>query len=334
MTVPQLEPDAGEATPEKVAAALHAARRYYVEGLTMERIAREMRTSRSSVSRLISFARDAGLVEIRLAAPGRASEALETRLHARTGVAVHVVPVPAQDDDNLLALRHVAEAAGRLLGSLVDSDCVLGVAWGTTTSAIARALTPKHTTNARVVQLNGAGNMRSTGLAYASDIMGRFGAAYAARVQEFPVPAFFDYPETKAALWRERSIRRILDLQRRMDLAVFSIGALDGPVPSHVYTAGYLEAADFAALRRDGVVGDVATVFFRSDGGSQGISLNERASGPDLHMLTQVPRRVCVISGEAKVQGLLGVLAGGIATDVVLDESAARRLDLELERAA
>lgn len=29
------------------------------------------------------------------------------------------------------------------------------------------------------MQLNGAGNMRSTGLAYASEILGRFGAAFA-----------------------------------------------------------------------------------------------------------------------------------------------------------
>jgi len=94
------------------------------------------------------------------------------------------------------------------------------------------------------------------------------------------VPAFFDFPETRQLLWRERSIARVLELQNRMDLAVFSIGAVDGRVPSHVYNAGYLEAGDIAALRTEGVVGDIATVFFRTDGSYGGITINDRASGP------------------------------------------------------
>ena len=40
-----------------------------------------------------------------------------------------------------------------------------------------------------------------------------------------PVPAFFDYPETKVALWRERSIQHILGIQRQADTLLFSTGA-------------------------------------------------------------------------------------------------------------
>ena len=45
-----------------------------------------------------------------------------------------------------------------------------------------------------------------------------FGAAFDATVHHFPVPAFFDYPETKVALWRERSIQHILGIQRHPDV--------------------------------------------------------------------------------------------------------------------
>ena len=37
---------------------------YYLQDLTMDAIARELRTSRSTVSRLLSSARDSGLVQI------------------------------------------------------------------------------------------------------------------------------------------------------------------------------------------------------------------------------------------------------------------------------
>ena len=49
-------------------------------------------------------------------------------------------------------------------------------------------------------------------------------------------------------------------------VAVFSVGAFDAEVPSHVYTHNYLTAADLRSLRADGAVGDVCTVFLRADG--------------------------------------------------------------------
>ena len=157
-------------------------------------------------------------------------------------------------------------------------------------------------TTSLVVQLNGAANTRTTGIVYASEILRRFGDAYGALVQQFPVPAFFDDPATKRALWRERSTRRVLELQDAMDLVVFGIGVTaTRSCPSHVYSGGYLEQSDHDEPRADdGVVGDVATVFFREDGSSADITLNKRASGPDLATIRRAPRRVCVVAGEVE----------------------------------
>ena len=52
--------------------------------------------------------------------------------------------------------------------------------------------------------------------------------------------------------------------------------------------------------------------------------------GPALSELRQVRRRICVVSGVSKINGLKGALAAGLATDLILDEATARRLvDLE-----
>lgn len=305
--------------------ALQAARMYYFQDLTMAAIGRELGVSRSTVSRLISHARSEGLVEIRITTPQGPAPRLEQAIADAHGVRAHVVPVEGTASD-LERLDAVATFAARLLGTFFDSDMVLGLAWGTTLSAVSRHLAPKRTHNAHVVQLNGAANTRTTGISYASDIVRGFATAFRARPQEFPVPAFFDHPETRTHLWRERSISRVVELAHRMDVAVFSIGAVDGRVPSHVYSAGYLEDADMAALRADGVVGDIATVFFRGDGSWDGIALNDRASGPSLDRLRRVPRRLCVLSGEAKLAGLRGALAGGLVTDLVLDDVTAAGL--------
>lgn len=322
--------DAGDA--RVLQRALTAAHLYYVQERTMEAIARELRTSRSTVSRLLGHARSTGIVDIRIRSPFEAPRLLEQRLNDRFGVVAHVVPVP-DDASEVERLQRVAVAAAHALHEVVHSDLTIGIAWGSTTAAMSRHLIPRPVHGTTFVQLNGSGNTRTTGLLYASEILSGFAGAYGGTAQQFPVPAFFDDPVTKQAMWRERSTRRILAMQSHMDVVVFSVGSADSRVPSHVYAGGYLEPADLAALTDDGVVGDVATVFYRSDGSSDGIALNERATGPDFEVLRRVPVRLCVVSGVSKLISLRGALAAGLATDVVLDEATARLLADEQDEA-
>ena len=305
--------------------ALRAAHLYYMQDLTMEAISRELNCSRSSVSRLLSFARESGLVDIQIRSPQVQASTLAADVRARFDVDAHVVPVPDQASD-ADRLQRVAQSAARILTQFFDSNMAMGIAWGSTVSAVSRFLVAKQTHNSAIVQLNGAGNVRTTGIMYASEIMRRFGEAYGSSVEQFPVPAFFDDPATKTALWRERTTQRVLDLQRSMDVALFGIGSPSLTGQSHVYAGGYLEPEDFASLEHDGVVGDVATVFFRADGTSDGIAMNERATGPDLEILRRVPRRVCVVAGAAKVPSLRGALAARLVTDLIIDEGAVREL--------
>lgn len=306
--------------------AFTAAHLYYVQNRTMDAVAHELSTSRSTVSRLLSLARSSGIVDIRITSPREAPAELEARLGEVYDIRAAIVPVPADVSEEDRQER-VAIAAAHEMHDMVTPGLCVGVAWGSTVAALSRHLVPRSAPGSVFVQLNGSGNTRTTGLAYATEILHRFAAAFGGAVEQFPVPAFFDDPATKRAMWRERSTRRILDVQKGMDLVVFSVGSAGAPVPSHVYAGGYLEPADLAALRADRVVGDVATVFYRADGSSDGIALNDRATGPDFDDLRRVRRRVCVVSGVSKLASLRGALAAGLVTDLVIDEMAARSLD-------
>jgi deoxyribonucleoside regulator len=304
---------------------LASAAMYYLQDMKMEAIASRLHMSRSSVSRLLKEARQQGLVEISLRpVPTKAPE-LTTRVHEAFGVVPHVVSI-ADSATGTDRLEQVATTAARLVGGWFDSGMILGVAWGTTVSAIARHLTRKPTRGSAVVQLNGSANTRSYGVEFASEMLVGFGAMFDAQLHLFPVPAFFDYAETRAAMWRERSVARVLELQRRADIALFGIGALSGEVPSHVYSAGYLEAHDMRSLEREGVVGDVCTVFLREDGTYDDLDLNARATGPTPAELQSIPRRVCAVAGASKVAALLAALRAGTITDLVIDEITALAL--------
>lgn len=201
----------------------------------------------------------------------------------------------------------------------IDSNMTVGITSGSIMHAVSRHLVPKEFHDLEFVQLNGAGNEFTTGDACASELFRRFGDAFSAPVMEFPVPALFDDPETEEAMWHERSVKRILDVQNRMDLALFGLGSPFVEAPSHVYTGGHLDEIDYSSMMAAHVVGDVATEFFRADGTYQDIALNARASGPDISQIKRTPRRVCIVAGRSKLRSLRGALAANLITELITD---------------
>lgn len=300
-----------------------AASRYYVQGETMQSIARHLGLSRSSVSRLLKTARESGLVRISLADHSGSQSPAAKAITDAFGVRVHMIAVKDSANE-YVRFDQVARLAGRLITDAVDDNMMIGAAWGVTLSNVVRHLGHRSLVGATVAQMNGGANPRSTGIPYIGEILESIGEAFDARVIHFPVPAFFDFAETKQAMWRERSVKFVLGHLAQLDLAIFGVGSPHGAVPSHVYTAGYLDGDDLNNLRVQGVVGDVCTVMLREDGSWEGIDYNERATGLTPPQLKQIPRRICVVGDPQRAPAVLGALRAGVITDLVVDEGTAR----------
>jgi deoxyribonucleoside regulator len=139
------------------AAAIKVARLYY-QDMTTGAIAKEMQVSRSTVSRMLAYARAEGFVDIQVIDPGLVPQQLETVILERfDSERVHVVAVPE------LAgaaewLERVAQYTANYLNPVFASEMTLGIAWGTTLTAVSKHLLRKNTHNSHIVQLNGAGN--------------------------------------------------------------------------------------------------------------------------------------------------------------------------------
>ena len=309
----------------RTATVLRAAEMYYLEQKTMDTIAEALGVSRATVSRMISEARTSGLVEITVHRDRRAAATLERLIAERYHVDVTVVAPPenATDTDRL---RHAAAQAGTVLRASLAPDLSIAVAWGATVATMALSLSPGVVPGLQIIQMSGAGNTFSSGAEYAAGTLGRFGAAFGARVHHFPVPAFFDKASAREALWNERSVQRILRLQERANLAVFSVSALDARIPGHLYRAGYLQRDDLRELLDRGVVGELGTVFLRADGSTDSIQLNARSTGLPIETLKRIRRRLCVAVGAAKAPIIQAALCAGAITDLVVDDEAAELL--------
>ena len=305
--------------------ALRVARMYYHLDLTTTEIAAQLGLSRTSVSRLLTWARDNGLVEFRILDHSTMQLNLETELEQRYGIRdVKVVPChpDASATEQQLA---VTNFTAHHLNSLVGASTTIAIAWGATTSRIADSLTPKPQPGINVVQLTGSGNNNGGhGITDAARIISQFARNYNGNGHLLPIPAYFDDPATKDAMYRERVVKRARDLAARADIVLYSIGTPDAN--SYIYRAGYVEDQELTALRESGVVGDIATVFFRADGSYADIGMNRRSTGPDLESLGNHPYSICVIAGSGKLQALKGALRGRFMNTLIIDEGTARRL--------
>ncbi len=302
---------------------LRVARMYYVQSETMDAIAHQLGVSRSTVSRLLKAAKDQGLVRVTIADPGRPMTRIAEIFRKNFRVQAHLVSV-RPGSSSMLRLEQVAKVAARLLDETVTNGDVVGVAWGTTVTAVAQQLRPRDLSDVTVVGLNGGGNHLTTGVPYVGSILQRFAAAFQAKEQMLALPAFFDNPDTRTAMWAERSTQHMLAVRARCTVAVFGVGGFGSDLQSHVYSANYLDESDLKALSAAGVVGDVCTVMLRADGSWRDIPLNSRATGMTPTELRTIKRRICVVSGIGKAVPVLAALRAGVATDLVIDEETAR----------
>jgi DNA-binding transcriptional regulator LsrR (DeoR family) len=305
--------------------ALRVARMYYHLNLTTTEISVQLGLARPTVSRLLTWARNNGLVEFRILDHSELQLDLETHLEQRFGLReVKVVP-SHPDSSSSEQLQAVTRFTAHYLNSIIAAQSTLAIAWGATISQIAAQLLPKPLPGVNVVQLTGSGNNNGGhGVTDAANIISTFAHNYHANGHLLPIPAYFDDSATKEAMFRERVVQRVRNLSSKADIVLFSIGTPDAN--SYIYRAGYVEDAELTALRSAGVAGDIATVFFRADGSYRDIALNERSTGPDLASLREHPYSVCVVAGTSKLAALQGALQGGFMNTLIIDEGTAQRL--------
>ena len=83
---------------EKLRRLAHVARRYYLEDWKQSEIARELGVSRPLISRMLSEARELGVVKITVCQPGEESSLLLDQLRQTYSIRSGVLVEDGQDD--------------------------------------------------------------------------------------------------------------------------------------------------------------------------------------------------------------------------------------------
>lgn len=302
--------------------SIRAAELYYEENLTQEEIGRSLQITRWKVGRLLTQAKEEGFVRIEILHSRARRPQLERRLRDERGVSAVVVSRAGVRNEDELQQR-VAQAAADYLTALRPSPRVLGVSWGRTLSDIAHHLRDGWSSGTDVVQINGGVSMSQrpgTAAATAVSIAQKGGGAAAL----LPSPAILEHRATKEAIEADRMVARVLETARSAAAYLFSAGAADHR-SVHV-DSGYLTPADIDRLVAAGAVGDVLGRYIGADGRVVDHDLDARTVGISLDELRGADVAIAVIAGESKREVAAAVVASGLCSVLVTDESTARHL--------
>jgi DNA-binding transcriptional regulator LsrR (DeoR family) len=298
--------------------ATRAAWLYYDRGLTQDEIARRLIVSRSTVSRLLTYAREAGIVAISLTRPLPEVAALETALHE--AFPLRVIAVEPLEPGEAPA-EAVARGGARLLARLARNPSTIGVGWGSTLAAAARALPRAPAPWVRLVDVVGRPPGDGSRLVAVSQLLARL---WSVETISVPAPAFADSVELRERLLRDPVVREVLGRARSADMIVVSIGSVSADAT--FVRQGVLTDADMRRLHVVGAVGDLLGHFYDADGREVAVDGVLGPVGLDLDDLRGHHSVVALAGGETKLAGIRSAASHGLISGLVTDESTARSL--------
>ena len=222
---------------EKLRRLAHVARRYYLEDRKQSDIAVELGVSRPMVSRMLSEARELGVVEILIHEPGARAAGLLDRLRLAGAIRGGVLVEDGADEDETNQM--LSQGAVDLLGRIGARR--LGVGWGYLIGQLVTWLEKNPQMNSTVTDICPlVGNASIPARNYQSNENVRLMAQQLGAAPHFLyLPALPDNLEEKQLLCSTEVYRQIQQQWETIDTALVNIG-------------DYPSSPDFASLVRYG----------------------------------------------------------------------------------
>ncbi|MDR0271686.1 sugar-binding transcriptional regulator [Paenibacillus sp.] len=306
---------------DKQRLSIEAARLYYLSDYSQMEIASRLGVSRPTVSRLLQYAKEQGYVSIQISDPLEDLNELALQIKHKYELDMALVCYSPVNEYKEIQ-KHISKAAADYLHETVKDSDIIGVTWGRTMHAVALQLQQKQVRGVEVVQLKG-GISHSHVNTYAAETVNLFAAAYHTIARYLPLPVIFDSIAVKKMVEEDPHIRRIFEMGKQANIAIFTVGTLNDD--ALLFQLGYFSEEEKLLLQSKGI-GDICSRFFDAQGNLCSEEINNRTVGIDLHDLRSKEQSILVAGGQRKVEAIRGALVGKYANILVTDQFTAQAL--------
>jgi DNA-binding transcriptional regulator LsrR (DeoR family) len=301
------------------------AQMYHVERQRQADIAKHLRISQATVSRMLKKAQEEEIVRTTVVAPSGTYAELEAGLRERFGLSEAIVVECSEDRDGAIMAR-IGEAAAHFLEATLQPDEVIGVSsWSETILRMVENIHPMKSGKARyVVQtLGGMGN--PTVQMHANQLTTRLAKLTGAEAHALTAPGVAQSREAKLVLLGDPFVRETMELFGKITVAIVGIGAVE-PSGMLARSGNVFSQRELADVAEAGGVGDMSLRFFDAQGRFVKTPLDERVIGITLEELSKVDRVIALAGGQSKTEAISGALRTGVIDLLITDKFTARRL--------
>ncbi len=292
---------------------------YFLEGKNQAEIAREIGVTRSNVSRMLTEARNSGIIQIQINRPLKENSSLGQTLVERFNLKnARVIDV----DQSNQYLKKLGKIASKELIQHLKPGWILGTSWGTAISATVEQLElPASIAGIKVVQLLGALGARIKEYD-GHAIVRRLEAKLDAEGIYLNAPFLVDDANMAQSLLENRGVEESLTYAKRANIALLGVGSSDLSHCSY-YLADYVTREEITTIQDKGAIGDVCGRFYNLQGKPAAKAFQKRLIGIPQEDLLKVPVRIGVAGGPAKVEPIIGALLGGYINILITDSTTA-----------
>lgn len=316
--------DSSEKKPslDEIRMMVAAAQLSYQKAMTQEKVGKILGVSRPKVSRLLSQAREHGIVEIIVRNPISRNTEIQSTLIEKFGLLDAIVTPSVIDKQEVIVPRIAAEAAGYIMDNL-PAESVLGLGRGVTIYETAMALNPQRYRRPIILPLSGGIGEYDADRPF-NEIINRTAIALGGQAKYLYAPALLDNEKYRASVLAEPRSQEVVGLWDKLDWVVLGIGAINQAREPNPYYDRALDA--FLQETKTQPVTEINLRFILPDGQIPTISGNGRLVAASAEQIKQAEVRLAVAGGMYKLEAIYATLLSGLINVLVTDENTAVEL--------
>ena len=299
---------------------------YYNQNMQQADIARQLFFSRSTVSRLLTRAKEVGIVDIRVKLIRDRISAMEEIFIRQFGLKDAVIISSFEGDSYDLTLDALTDFASIYISNLLKGKKRIGIASGNSADRTNRKIRPIHDCELEVVQLIGTASNAHQAVE-ARELRVHLAGLFNGQSYELNTPIYMNNAVARAALLQDPNVSRVMDMMKHCDIILTGLGSID---VSRLKTAEiireYQTEAQAMELKEKGAVGCVCMMYYDINGNYVPCEWNEKCICLHLDEVRKNPMTVVVACGDYKTETILGALRGHIPSVLITDITTASRV--------
>lgn len=312
-------------SPDEISMMVAAAQLIYYKGKTQEEVGEILGVSRPKVSRLLSQAREHGIIEINVRNPISHNSDVQAELEESFGLKNAIV-TPICVDKQEIIVPQLASAAASFIVNNLPERAVLGLGRGYTMYETVQSFLPTNAPQPTIVPLSGGVGSFDAGTPF-EEILNRTATALGGECKFLYAPALLSSEKFRDAILAEPKSMEVVQFWDKMDWVVMGVGTIPPARRARVANP-YFERNIRAFTRETGIcpVAELSLWLVLPDGDTPATSHQKCLIAATPQQIKRAKVRIAIAGGLIKVRAIYASILSGMINTLVTDERTAEEL--------